>query len=133
MVPVAGGARGRRRRTVKASEGIVPTEFSEAGGRSGVLIPVDRVAVADNRVLQVQPVGTGVQSRAAEAASLGADVEAEPLATQPLCVKLTVPLKKVVPPNSSDVIETVSRLKYVTFKHPGAEAQAANGRSGSRV
>ncbi len=46
--------------------------------RTGVLIPVNRVASIDNRVLQVQPVGAGRQVDGAEAAGagLGADVEA---------------------------------------------------------
>ena len=93
--------------SVKDSEGIVPTELSEAEDGTAVFIPVDRIAVADNRVLQVQPVATGVQSGRREAAGLGADVVSRSRCqTQPLCVKLTVPLKKLVPPNSLDVIET---------------------------
>ena len=57
-------------RTVKDSEGIVPTEFSEACRRTGVLIPVNRVAVGYAGVLQVQPVGAGAGKVRAAAAKV---------------------------------------------------------------
>ena len=45
--------------------------------RTAVLIPVDRIAIVDDRVLQVEPVGAGVQVDRTEAASLVAEAEAQ--------------------------------------------------------
>ena len=92
-------------------------------GRAAVLIPVDRIASVDDRVLQVEPVGAGVQVDRAEGAGLGANVKAELLLVQPLWVKFTVPSKKVVPPNSAEVMETSADSRM-----PPGNSQAAKSR-----